>query len=516
MNNPLASSTTDEIPEPAPVGEGSASAPLVTVADLSIRIPEGPVLLRPTSLTVRAGEITALTGASGSGKTTLLRALIGHLPARATADCTTFDVLGHDVPGLDPTALRTLRRTRVGYVGQDPGSALNPRMRVRHLVAETATSLSDQGVLDLLRECRLPTDDGLPDRRPTAISGGQQRRVALARALARDPDLLLLDEPTAGLDEALRDEIAGLLRQLAGARGLAIVMACHDPGLVAACADHVVQLTTTAPRPTPLPLAPPPRRKTDSPRSTDSPADGITARSVSVTFRGRGQSRDRDRGGAQLALQSVDFTAPPGSATAIIGPSGSGKTTLLRVLAGLQRPDTGSLALDGHPLAHAARKRRREHHRRIQLVPQNPLAALNPARTIGAALARPLRRHTELTKAQTTDRITDLLDQVGLPADFVHRYPRELSGGQRQRVSIARALATDPDFLLCDEITSALDPDTAVAIMELLRRLRAERAMAITLVSHETHLVAAYTDTVHVLESGRLTAHGPTTTHVPH
>ncbi|MFJ8310355.1 MULTISPECIES: ABC transporter ATP-binding protein [unclassified Streptomyces] len=502
MNNPLPSSTVNEASGAASSG-GGASAPVVTVTDLSIRFPDGPVLLRPTSLTVRPGEINALTGASGSGKTTLLRALIGQLPAQATTHSAAFDVLGHHVPGLDAAALRTMRRTQVAYVGQDPGSALNPRMKIRHLIAETATTASGRGVLDLLRECKLPTDDGFPDRRPTAISGGQQRRVALARALARTPDLLLLDEPTAGLDEALRDDIAGLLRHLATSRGLAIVMACHDPELVDACADHVVRLTTTQPR-LPRQRAPRPPQKAESavPRSA-----GITARSVSVTFRGRGAS--------QLALDTVDFTAPVGSATAIIGPSGSGKTTLLRVLAGLRRPDAGSLALDGQPLAHSARGRRREHHQRIQLVPQNPLAALNPSRTIGAALARPLRRHTELTKSQTAARITELLDQVQLPADFVHRYPHELSGGQRQRVSIARALTADPDFLLCDEITSALDPDTSIAIMELLQRLRAERDMAITLVSHETHLVAAYTDTVHILEAGRLTAHGPTTAHLP-
>ncbi|GGT63082.1 peptide ABC transporter ATP-binding protein [Streptomyces atratus] len=503
MNNPLPSPTTNETPDPASAGKDSASATVVTVTDLSIRIPDGPVLLRPTSLTVRAGEITALTGASGSGKTTLLRTLIGHLPAQATTHCTAFDVLGHHVPSLDPTALRTMRRTQVAYVGQDPGSALNPRMKIRHLVAETAPAASEQAVLDLLRECKLPTDGGFPDRRPTAISGGQQRRVALARALARTPDLLLLDEPTAGLDKALRDDIASLLRHLATSRGLAIVMACHDPELVDACADHVVQLTTAQPR-LPRQRTPLTQQKAES---ADSPVDGITAQSVSVTFRGRGT--------AQLALDKVDFVAASGSATAIIGPSGSGKTTLLRVLAGLQRPDAGSLVLDGHPLAHAARKRRREHHRRIQLVPQNPLGALNPSRTIGAALARPLRRHTELTKAQIAARITELLDQVDLPADFVHRYPHELSGGQRQRVSIARALTANPDFLLCDEITSALDPDTAIAIMELLQRLRTEHDMAITHVSHETHLVAAYTDTVHILETGRLTAHGPTTALMP-
>ncbi|GDY73981.1 hypothetical protein SAV31267_034660 [Streptomyces avermitilis] len=246
MTTPTPAPATGHTPDTPASGAAGTPATLVTATDVGIRIPDGPVLLPPTSLTVRAGEITALTGASGSGKTTLLRALIGHLPARAALACTALDVLGHHVPGLSPAALRALRRSRIAYVGQDPGSALNPRMTIRRLIAETATDAGDHVVPDLLRECRLPTVDGFPDRRPTALSGGQQRRVALARALARTPDILLLDEPTAGLDAALRDDIADLLRHLATARGLAIVMACHDPKLVDTCADHVVRLTAPA------------------------------------------------------------------------------------------------------------------------------------------------------------------------------------------------------------------------------------------------------------------------------
>ncbi|BAC73334.1 ABC transporter ATP-binding protein [Streptomyces avermitilis] len=526
MTTPTPAPATGHTPDTPASGAAGTPATLVTATDVGIRIPDGPVLLPPTSLTVRAGEITALTGASGSGKTTLLRALIGHLPARAALACTALDVLGHHVPGLSPAALRALRRSRIAYVGQDPGSALNPRMTIRRLIAETATDAGDHVVPDLLRECRLPTVDGFPDRRPTALSGGQQRRVALARALARTPDILLLDEPTAGLDAALRDDIADLLRHLATARGLAIVMACHDPKLVDTCADHVVRLTaparpasvapvsvapvSAAPAPAP-PRVPGRRRPAPAPVVAAGPAsaadEGIAARSVSVVFRGRY--------GVQQALDSVDFTAPPGSATGIVGPSGSGKTTLLRVLAGLHRPDSGTLTLEGQPLAHTARGRRPEHHRRIQFVPQNPLAALNPSRTVGAALTRPLRRHTRLARAEIPGRITALLEQVELPADFARRYPAELSGGQRQRVSIARALAAEPDVLLCDEITSALDPDTAVAVMEVLRRLRTERDMTVALVSHEIHLVAAYTDTVHLLDAGRVTAYGPTAALLP-
>ncbi|MCB5179039.1 ABC transporter ATP-binding protein [Streptomyces antimicrobicus] len=493
----------------------AAADVLITACGLEVALADGTVLLPPTSVRVHAGQVTALTGSSGSGKTTLLRALVGHLPPGATVTAGTLDVLGHHPPTLAPDRLRQLRRSRVAYVGQDPGSALNPRMTIRRLVAETARDRSDATVLGLLRECRLPVDDGLPDRRPTAVSGGQQRRVALARALARTPEVLLLDEPTAGLDPALRDEIAELLRDLAAGRGLAIVMATHDPELVGACADHTVRLTASRPSaavPAPRTPAPAPSGRsgdTAGPAGPAAPAavrvtagQGLTARAVGVAF-GR-------LGGRRQVLDAVDFTASPGSATGIVGPSGSGKTTLLRVLAGLHPAGTGSLHLDGRPLPSLARKRTREDQRRIQLVPQNPLAALNPTRTVGAALARPLRLHAGLSRAAVPGRVAGLLHQVDLPAEFADRYPAELSGGQRQRVSIARALAVGPDILLCDEITSALDPDTATAVMELLARLRAEHGMGIALVSHELHLVSAYTDTVHVLEAGRLVRHGPT------
>ncbi|WP_244409976.1 ABC transporter ATP-binding protein [Streptomyces albofaciens] len=473
------------------------SPPPVTVTDLEIGCGTGPVLLRRTSLGLRRGRITALTGPSGSGKTTLLHALIGDLPYGARVVSGSVEVLGRDVFSLPPAALRNLRRRQVAYVGQDPGSALNPRMTARRLIAELAADRSPEAIGQVMADCRLP--GALAHHRPGALSGGQQRRLALARALARRPEVLLLDEPTAGLDAALRDEITALLRRLATEHGLAVVMASHDPYAVESCADTVVTLATG-----PAPYAPPtPARPVTGRRSPAAPppepsaaAPGLRAENLHVAFTHRGHTHQ--------ALAGAGFHAPTGSATGITGPSGCGKTTLLRTLAGLQVPQSGTLTWDGRPLPAPVRKRGRDMQRRIQFVPQNPLGALNPARTIGATLGRPLRLHRIVGAQETPARVGSLLEAVGLPGDFAHRYPHELSGGQRQRASIARALATEPDLLLCDEITSALDPATAAAVLDLLAHLRATRRLTLVLVSHEVDLIAAYTDTVHVLRHGRV------------
>ncbi|TXS35327.1 ABC transporter ATP-binding protein, partial [Streptomyces sp. uw30] len=214
----------------------------------------------------------------------------------------------------------------------------------------------------------------------------------------------------------------------------------------------------------------------------------LTVRGVSA-HHGTGRSR-------RMVLADLDLDLHPGTLTAVVGPSGCGKTTLIRVLAGLHEPTRGTLTLDSTPLAGLYRRRTRDQRRRIQLVPQNPLGALNPAHTIGATLTRPLKLHFDLPTDQCDTRVAELLTAVGLPPDYAHRRPHELSGGQRQRVSIARALAADPDVLLCDEVTSALDSTTAVGIMNLLASLRAERGLAVVLVTHDHNLIAGHTDDI--------------------
>lgn len=216
------------------------------VSGLTVAAPDGRVILQDAELALHPGRVVALTGPSGSGKTTLLRALTGLLPPGTRRTAGRVEVLGHNVFALPERELRALRRERLAYVGQDPGSGLNPRMRVRSLLRELADDRTPKAIRALLAEVRLPDDGALAARRPAALSGGQQRRVALARALARRPKVLLLDEPTAGLHPELRDEIGELLRHLAAEHRLAVALSCHDPEIVERIADEVVELGTYA------------------------------------------------------------------------------------------------------------------------------------------------------------------------------------------------------------------------------------------------------------------------------
>ncbi|MGX1811263.1 ABC transporter ATP-binding protein [Nocardia sp. NPDC055321] len=595
-----------EIPDPmvtsdrgnaADVAEQQAGsefpAPVVAVQGLSIAAGDR-FLVREAGFRVEPGRLLALTGPSGSGKTTLLRALLGLLPPETARRSGSVAVLGADVFALTPDDLRELRRTRIAFVGQDPGSSLNPRMRVRTLVRELASDPA--AVAPLLREVRLPADARFTARRPGALSGGQQRRVALARALARHPDLLLLDEPTAGLHPSLRDEIGDLLVHLARDRALAVVFACHDTDLVSRIADDVYDLTPPHPSGVgaraahtgrapdayearalakatesaaaeadsmPIPAvsiatadgdsatvpdedgdrvfapavdpsssrggeagshtaAPPATDPLGSRSDAAGPHGAVPAESCAVTPGAESSDSQSDSllavrglrvwsGGAQV-LRDIDFAVAAGAAAGIVGPSGAGKTSLVRAMVGLQPAGGGVIELAGRPLRAASARRKREERRRIQLVPQNPLGALNPSRTVAATVGRPVLLHRRRPRREVPARVAELLDQVGLGAEFGARYPHELSGGQRQRVSIARALAADPDILICDEVTSALDARTATAIMDLLSTLRARHTLTLILIAHDLPLIAAHTDTVLVLDAGRPVESGPTPT----
>ncbi|MFD6389504.1 ATP-binding cassette domain-containing protein [Nocardia sp. NPDC060259] len=494
------------------------------VDGLTVVAESGAVLLAPLSFRLKAGTVTALTGPSGAGKSTAMRALLGHLPAGARYEGAVL-VAGHEVFALDSGALRTFRRTRIAYVGQDPGSELNPLLRVRALLAEAAPAASAADRRATLELVGL--DATHLRRRCGRLSGGQQRRVALARAFLRRPEVLVLDEPLAGLHGALRTDIARLIADLAVRESTAVLLSGHDTTTVHAIADTVVEVHPPGGMPvideagaagpeTALPST----GKDSTPGRFDKVGvggvDGAAGPDSVTVSRGNGADGAtalRVNGISAVAdgheiLVDIDFTVRAGEALAVVGPSGAGKTTLARVIAGLHNTASGSLDLRGARIPIGRRRRITAGVNGIQLVTQNPLAALNPRRTVEQTLARPLRRIARVPKTDVRAHVESLLTAVELPADLATRHPRELSGGQRQRVALARALAADPAVLICDEITTALDTGTAAAIMTLLDHLRNDRGTTVLLISHDMALVTRHCTQLLVLDHGRVVESG--------
>ncbi|MFC9432590.1 ABC transporter ATP-binding protein [Nocardia sp. NPDC057030] len=540
----------------------------MVVDELSVCGAAGQELFGPISFQLAAGTITALTGPSGSGKTTLMRALLGQLPAGAARHSGSVSVAGHEVFALDPAALQRFRRTHVAFVGQDPGSALNPLMRVHGLLHEVARPATRDTLIETLELVGLGAEH--LRRRSGELSGGQQRRVALARALIRRTGVLILDEPLAGLHGALRSDIARLLTEIAAERSTAILLSGHDTDTVHAIADHVIELggapvahrgadrlehAATSARPATdrssgsdsavgIPAAPTEISDGDGHSVSEKSAvligdvtepelpANIPARPKVARARAASDGNSRpgsadphpaattgslllraDDIGASIdghaVLTGIDLELAPSAALAVVGVSGAGKTTLARVIAGLHRSATGTLELHGTPIPVTGR-RRTNGGNGIQLVTQNPRSALNPRRTVAQTLGRPLRRIGGVPRRRLPQRISDLLASVELGPELAARYPHELSGGQRQRVALARALAAEPAILICDEITSALDHATAASIMTLLDRMKNDRAMALLVISHDMPLVAAHCPRMVVLDHGRVVESGET------
>ncbi|MER5672295.1 ABC transporter ATP-binding protein [Pseudonocardia alni] len=517
------------------------SAPVARVSGLGIAYRAGRAdvpVVRGVSFAVEPGCTLGLVGESGSGKSTVAAALLGHLRRGSRITAGTVALHGEDVFAAGPRRVRALRRGTVAMVAQNSGAVLTPSMRIGVQLAEAlpeGTGDRDTRVAELLDRVRL--DPALAPRYPHQLSGGQQQRVSIAMAVAARPDLLVLDEPTTGLDVLTQEEVLRLLAELAEADGLASVLVSHDLGVVRRMADEVLVLRDGEPveqRPAPELFADPrtayTRRLLASvPRLTDT---GL----AEVGEDGTRTVRDRAAGapegdrpvavqvdgarityGGTVAVEDVSFTVRRGEVLAIVGESGSGKSTLARALAGLVTPAGGTLRLctpDGDPdgdLARPAGRRPVEVRRALQMAFQSADTALNPRRTVGSSLARPVRLFGTATgRAGVARRVAELVADVRLDASFAGRLPAQLSGGQRQRVGIARAMAGDPAVVVADEVTTALDVSVQASVLALLDDLRRERDLAVLLISHDLAVVRGLADRVLVLRHGRVVEHGPT------
>ncbi|MGR6919603.1 ABC transporter ATP-binding protein [[Actinomadura] parvosata] len=478
----------------------------LTVRGLTVADRAGRLIVDRLSLRIAPGEVLALTGPSGAGKTTVLRAVLGALPAGLTQ--VGGEIAWHGAPVRAP---RRWRRRTVGFLGQDPASALHPLLDARAAVHEALPGAArDAGTAErALAEVGLdPAEIGR--RRPHQLSGGQAQRVALARALAADPELLVLDEPTSALDPAALTLALQRVRRRRGDRRSVTLIVSHDPGVVRELADHVVRLgpeerDDAVPR---TPILPPGGKP--APGGGRVPGGGAvlgggTVPGGGAVLEAHGLAIAQPPGGAPL-LSDADLTIAAGEGVAVLGPSGSGKSTLLRVLAGLHPAERGRATVAGRALPWPVTERSPAALRALALVGQNPLDVLNPARTVGAALARPLRTLRGLPRRAARAHVPHLLAVVGLPQELAHRYPAALSGGQRQRVALARALAGNPAVLLADEITAALDARTAAQVLDLIDTLRHDTGLAVLAVTHDP-AVAARADRVLRIEGGRLRPH---------
>jgi peptide/nickel transport system ATP-binding protein len=492
----------------------------VTVEGLSVTAGQA-TLVDSLSFTIRPGEVLALIGESGSGKTTTALALMGHARRGCCIAEGVIRIGDVDVRKLGPGQLRAMRGRTVSYIAQSAAASFNPSRSILDQVVEPALlhgtlprAQAELKAIALFRELALPEPETIGRRYPHQVSGGQLQRLMAAMALITDPELVILDEPTTALDVTTQIEVLRAFRRVVRERQVTAVYVSHDLAVVAQMADHILVLREGRMQEingTDRILAQPAHDYTRSLLAAARPVarhtvDAAEARPLLLEVSGLSAgygAPDAQGRPATLILEDIGLQLHRGQAIGVIGESGSGKTTLARVIAGLLAPSQGSLRFDGQALGATLAQRSKDELRRIQIVFQMADTALNPSHTIRDILARPLQFYKGLRGAPLQARIDELLDLVKLPRTVADRLPGGLSGGQKQRVNLARALAAEPELILCDEVTSALDTVVGAAVLDLIAELRRELGLSILFISHDLHTVRAVCDEIVVMQHGR-------------
>ncbi|MBP5094722.1 ABC transporter ATP-binding protein [Pseudomonas protegens] len=495
--------------------------PLLEIHDLRI---EGHYqdawhpLIKGIDLSLQRGEVLGLIGESGAGKSTLGLASMGYVRdgCRITGGSVRFD--GQELVGAKPEALRKLRGLRIAYVAQSAAASFNPAHRLIDQHVETAVrnagidrAKAQAEAVELYRILRLPNPEQIGQRYPHQVSGGQLQRVMTAMAMACHPDLIIFDEPTTALDVTTQIEVLVAIRDAVKTYGSAALYISHDLAVVAQMADRIMVL-----RHGKLVEEADTRTMLDAPqqdytrslwavrslRTEPKPCPPqatplLEVRKASASY------------GHQPVLRDVSLKLYRGQTLAVIGESGSGKSSTARLITGLLPPTSGQVLYDGKALPADYRQRSKEQLRRLQMIYQIPDTALNPRQRIVDIIGRPLSFYLGLRGQALRQRVAELLEMIELdPALYMDRQPRELSGGQKQRICIARALAAEPQLIICDEVTSALDQLVAEGVLKLLNRIQQQLGVAYLFITHDVATVRAIADEVLVMQRGKVVDHG--------
>ena len=496
---------------------------LLTMKDLRIegRADESWLeIVKGVDVTLHRGEVLGLIGESGAGKSTIGLAAMGFARdgCRISGGEILFD--GIDLRAASETERRGLRGKRIAYVAQSAAASFNPAHKlidqyseapIQHGVMGKAEAEGD--ATDLYRRMQLPDPDEIGFRYPHQVSGGQLQRAMTAMAMACRPDLIIFDEPTTALDVTTQIEVLAAIRNIVEQFNTAAIYITHDLAVVAQMADKIkvllkgeeVEESDTASM-----LAAPTQDYTKSlwaVRSHARPEQPPVVRGTTPVVSVRNVTAAY---GTVDVLKDISFDIHQGRTVAVVGESGSGKSTTARVITGLLPPRRGEVLFNGEALPPSYKNRSREQLRQAQMIYQMADTALNPKLKIRELIGRPAQMYLGLGGKALEDRVRDLLSLIELePDNYIDRLPSELSGGQKQRIGIARALAAEPQFIICDEVTSALDQLVAEGILKLLDKLQSEFNLAYMFITHDLATVRAIADEVVVMKEGVVVEQGP-------
>ena len=527
---------------------------LLQIADLSVHFPTRKavfVAVDNAELVVKPGEIHGLVGESGAGKSTIGAAVMGLLEPPGFIAGGTIAFQGEAISGRDAEGMRSLRGAKISMIFQDPLTSLNPLLTVEQQLVETiqlhlklgAAEARDRAV-ELLDRVGIPDPEERIQQYPHQFSGGMRQRVVIALALCSEPDVIIADEPTTALDVSIQAQILDLIKELARERQVGVILITHDMGVIADTTDTVTvmykgevvesgptaevlgnpehpytkSLIAAVPRPT-LKVRRFPQlsyggreitfKIEDLARNWPKPEPSKSGKLVEVdqitkTFVQK-QSLIPSMRTYFTAVDKVSFDIRDGEVFGLVGESGSGKSTVARMIATLYEVDGGRIFFDGTEVtALKSRDELEAYRRQIQMIFQDPFSSLNPRMRVDAIVAEPVLHHKILSGSAVQDRVDELLQRVGLGAEAGRKYPHEFSGGQRQRISIARALATQPRFLICDEPTSALDVSIQAQILNILKDLQEHLGLTMLFISHDLPVVRQMCDRVGVMRHGKL------------